>query len=153
MAEDGLPVVAVRDLESAIHVADIVSCATLSTAPLVLGAWLEPGVHIDLVGAFKAHMRETDGAAIARADLFVVDNRTAALAEGGDLVQALAGGAVGADRVDAELADFARGAHPGRTREDQVTIFKSVGFALEDLAAAEAVYDSAPDGGEGRGAA
>ena len=153
MAEDGLPVVAVRDLESAIRVADIVSCATLSTAPLVLGAWLEPGVHVDLVGAFKAHMRETDGAAIARADLFVVDNRTAALAEGGDLVQAMAGGAVGADRVDAELADFARGAHPGRTREDQVTIFKSVGFALEDLAAAEAVYDAAPDGGEGRGVA
>jgi ornithine cyclodeaminase len=110
-------------------------------------------VHVDLVGAFKAHMRETDDTAIARADLFVVDQRAAALAEGGDLVQAMAGGAVGVDRVDAELADFARGAHPGRTREDQVTLFKSVGFALEDLAAAEAVYDASPDASEARGAA
>ena len=69
--------------------ADIVSCATLATAPLVHGAWLAPGMHLDLVGAFKAHMRETDDAAMRRADLIVVDDRAAALAEGGDVVQAL----------------------------------------------------------------
>jgi ornithine cyclodeaminase len=74
-----------------------------------------------------------------RADLIVVDDRQAALAEGGDVVQAIASGAIGAGKVAAELRDFARGAHPGRTRDDQVTVFKSVGFALEDLAAAEAV--------------
>ena len=94
--------------------ADIVSCATLSTAPLVLGAWLPPGVHLDLVGAFKADMRETDDAAIARADVIVVDNRAAALAEGGDIVQAIASGAISATDIVADLADLARGAHPGR---------------------------------------
>jgi ornithine cyclodeaminase len=142
MAAAGLPVEACADLERAVRDADVVSCATLAAAPLVRGAWLEPGVHLDLVGAFKKDMRETDDEALARADLIVVDDRTAALAEGGDVVQALASGAIGADRIAAELRDFARGAHPGRTRGDEITVFKSVGFALEDLAAAEAVYDA-----------
>jgi ornithine cyclodeaminase len=142
MAKDGLPVTAVRDLERAVREADIVSCATLSTAPIVLGAWLAPGVHLDLVGAFNACMRETDDAAIARADLIVVDHRAAALAEGGDIVQALQSGVIGEAQITADLADLARGAHPGRSRDDQVTVFKSVGFALEDLAAAEAVFDA-----------
>jgi ornithine cyclodeaminase len=142
MTRDGLPVTAVRDLERAVREADVVSCATLSTAPIVRGEWLAPGVHLDLVGAFKAGMRETDDAAIARADLIVVDSRVAALAEGGDIVQAIASGAIGAGDVAAELADLARGAHPGRTRNDEITVFKSVGFAPEDLAAAEAVFDA-----------
>ncbi|NDP43629.1 MAG: ornithine cyclodeaminase family protein, partial [Aromatoleum sp.] len=137
---DGLPAVAVRDLEAAVRAADIVSCATLSTTPLVQGAWLAPGIHLDLVGAFKAHMRETDDAAMRRADLIVVDDRRAALAEGGDLVYALRSGAISEGAIAAQLRDLARAAHPGRTRDDQVTVFKSVGFALEDLAAAEAVY-------------
>jgi len=145
MANDGLPVTAIRDLEGAVRSADIVCCATLSTAPLVLGAWLAPGVHLDLVGAFNARMRETDDAAIARADLVVVDNRAAALAEGGDIVQAIASGAIDEGRIAADLADLARGRRPGRTRAGEITVFKSVGFALEDLAAAEAVYDA--DGG------
>jgi len=143
MARDGLPVTAIRDLEAAVRAADIVCCATLSTAPLVHGAWLRPGVHLDLVGAFNARMRETDDAAIARADLIVVDNRTAALAEGGDIVQAMRNGVIGETDIAADLADLARGRHPGRTRDDEVTLFKSVGFALEDLAAAEAVFDAA----------
>ncbi len=142
MADDGLPVTAVRDLERAVREADIVSCATLSTEPLVRGAWLRAGVHLDLVGAFSAKMRETDDAAIARADLIVVDNRPAALAEGGDIVSAIASGAIDASAIAADLADLARGAHPGRTRDDEITVFKSVGFALEDLAAAEAVFDA-----------
>ncbi len=142
MADDGLPVTAIHDLESAVRGADIVCCATLSTIPLVCGAWLAPGVHLDLIGAFNARMRETDDAAIAGADLVVVDNRAAALAEGGDIVQAMASGAIGTDGIAADLADLARGAHPGRTRADEITLFKSVGFALEDLAAAEAVVDA-----------
>ena len=135
----GIPARATEDLEGAVATADIVSCATLSTSPLVLGRWLAPGTHLDLVGAFKRHMRETDDAAMQRADLIVVDDRQAALAEGGDVVQAIASGAIPEGKVAAELRDFARGTHPGRTRDDQVTVFKSVGFALEDLAAAEAV--------------
>lgn len=142
MADDGLPVTAVSDLERAVREADIVSCATLSTAPIVRGAWLSPGVHLDLVGAFNARMRETDDGAIARAELIVVDNRAAALAEGGDIVQAMKSGVIGETDIAADLADLARGTHPGRTRDDDVTVFKSVGFALEDLAAAEAVFDA-----------
>ena len=115
------------------------SCATLSTAPLVLGRWLVPGTHLDLVGAFRRHMRETDDDAMQRADVIVVDDRQSALAEGGDVVQAIASGAIGLSNIAAELRDFARGTHPGRTRDDEITVFKSVGFALEDLAAAEAV--------------
>jgi ornithine cyclodeaminase len=103
---------------------------------------LRPGTHIDLVGAFRRHMRETDDAAVARSDLVVVDNRIAALAEGGDVVQAIASGAIAESRIAADLRDLARGVHPGRTRDDQITLFKSVGFALEDLAAAEAVLAS-----------
>lgn len=141
MADDGLPVTPVRDLEAAVRGADIVSCATLSTAPLVLGAWLAPGAHLDLVGAFQATMRETDDAAMRRADVIVVDDRNAGLAEAGDLVQALASGAITPERIGADLAALARGAHPGRTGDAQITVFKSVGFALEDLAAAEAVLD------------
>jgi ornithine cyclodeaminase len=144
MAADGLPVTAVRDLERAVRDADIVSCATLSTEPLVRGAWLRPGMHLDLVGAYNPRMRETDDAAIARADLIVVDTRAGALAEGGDIAAAIASGAIDASAVAVDLADLARGLHPGRTRDDQVTVFKSVGFALEDLAAAEAVLDARP---------
>jgi ornithine cyclodeaminase len=142
MAKDGLPVSALPDLEAGVRGADVVCCATLSTVPLVHGAWLAPGVHLDLIGAFNARMRETDDAAIARADLVVVDDRAAALAEGGDIVQALASGAIDEGRIAADLADLARGRHPGRTRAGEITVFKSVGFALEDLAAAEAVFDA-----------
>jgi alanine dehydrogenase len=145
MRKDGLPVTATGDLEGAVRSADIVCCATLSTVPLVRGAWLAPGMHLDLVGAFKASMRETDGAAIARADLLVVDHRDAALAEGGDIVQAIAEGEIRPGSITADLADLARGRHPGRTRADEISVFKSVGFALEDLAAAEAVYDAASE--------
>jgi ornithine cyclodeaminase len=142
MAADGLPVRVCEDLAAAVGNADIVCCATMATEPIVHGAWLKPGTHLDLVGAFTARMRESDDEAMRRADLIVLDDRVAALAEGGDVVQAIASGAIDATRIVADLRDFARGAHPGRTRSDQITVFKSVGFALEDLAAAEAVFDA-----------
>jgi alanine dehydrogenase len=145
MAADGLPVTAVRDLEAAVRTADVVSCATLATQPLVKGAWLAPGVHLDLVGAFNAAMRETDDAAMDRADVIVVDHRDGALTEGGDLVQAIESGAIARERIVADLAELARGAHPGRTDDAHITVFKSVGFALEDLAAAESIFDAAED--------
>src|SRR4029453_9305189 len=77
-----------------------------------------------------------------RADVIIVDNRNGALTEGGDLVQAIASGAIARESILADLADLARGAHPGRTDDAQITVFKSVGFALEDLAAAEAILDA-----------
>jgi ornithine cyclodeaminase len=141
-ARTGIPAQACTDLEPAVASAGIVSCATLATTPLVQGAWLRPGVHLDLVGAFKKEMRETDDGAMQKANLIVVDDRAAALAEGGDVVQAIASGAIDASRVTAELRDLACRRHPGRTGDDQITVFKSVGFALEDLAAATAVIDA-----------
>ncbi|MFL1463575.1 ornithine cyclodeaminase family protein [Roseococcus sp. DSY-14] len=114
---------------------DIVSSATLATQPIIRGQDLAPGQHLDLVGAFTARMREADAAAVARA-LVVADTRAGVLAEGGDVVQAIAEGAVTEAQVAAELADLCRGAHPGRTRAEEVTLFKSVGWAGEDLAAA-----------------
>jgi len=142
LRRNGINASAVEHLEPAVRDADIVSCATLSTEPIVRGDWLPAGVHLDLVGAFRADMRETDDVAIKRADLIVVDRRESALREGGDIVQAVKSGAVTEAAIAAELADFARGAHAGRNDAGQITLFKSVGFALEDLAAAEAVYDA-----------
>lgn len=114
---------------------DIISSATLATEPLLHGRDLEPGQHLDLVGAFTRAMREADADAVARA-LVVADTRAGVLAEGGDVVQAIAEGAITEAHVAAELADLCRGAHPGRTDAAQVTLFKSVGWAGEDLAAA-----------------
>lgn len=131
------------DLDAAVAWCDIVSCATLATAPLVRGATLAPGIHVDLVGAFRAHMRETDDELMRRADVIVVDDRTAALTEGGDIAQAIASGAITERDVAASLRDLAGGTHRGRSNDAQITVFKSVGFALEDLAAAEAVFEGA----------
>ncbi|MCW8086744.1 bifunctional Delta(1)-pyrroline-2-carboxylate/Delta(1)-piperideine-2-carboxylate reductase [Sabulicella glaciei] len=114
---------------------DIISAATLATTPLIHGRDLQPGQHLDLVGAFTRAMREADAEAVQRV-LVVADTRAGVLAEGGDVVQAIAEGAVDESHVAAELADLCRGAHPGRTRPEEITLFKSVGWAGEDLAAA-----------------
>jgi len=114
---------------------DIVSAATLSDTPLIRGAEVDPGTHVDLVGAFRPAMRESDAALVARATV-VVDTRAGALAEAGDIVQAIAEGAIADSHVVAELAELCRGQHPGRQRAEEVTLFKSVGWAGEDLAAA-----------------
>ncbi|MEC9347154.1 MAG: ornithine cyclodeaminase family protein [Pseudomonadota bacterium] len=133
---------ATRDLDTALGAADVISCATLSREPLVQGDRLRPGSHVDLVGAFTPAMRESDDAAIRRASVFV-DTRAGALKEGGDLVQAVASGALQPEAVAAELADLTRGTHPGRRTADEITLFKSVGAALEDLAAALLVAERA----------
>ncbi len=133
LAAHGLPARAVPRPEP--QGFDIISAATLSASPLVHGADISPGTHLDLVGAYRAELREVDGAAVARA-LVVVDTRAGGLAEGGDVVQAIAEGHITPAHVVAELADLCRGAHPGRTDPAQVTLFKSVGWAGEDLAAA-----------------
>ena len=134
-----LRVEAVDDLEAAVHWADIVSCATLSHQPLVRGAWLHAGQHLDLVGAFNPEMCETDDAAVARAELYV-DTRAGALAESGELVGAMARGVIGPQAVRAELNELASGRFQ-RSHPAAITLFKSVGTALEDLAAAELAID------------
>ncbi len=122
------------DLEAAVRAADIVTCATLTTRPLVLGGWLHPGVHLDLIGSFTPEMRETDDAAIRRASVFV-DTETA-LAESGDLLQPLQSGAFVAGRLAGTLSDLCAGRHPGRKHPQELTLFKAVGTAMSDLAAA-----------------
>lgn len=134
----GIDVDVAPDLERAVRDADVISCATTATAPIVRGAWIAPGTHLDLVGGFTRAMREADDDAVARARLFV-DTYVGALAEAGDLVDPIERGVVARDRVEAELAQLVRGERAGRLRADEVTLFKSVGTALEDLAAAQLV--------------
>jgi ornithine cyclodeaminase len=133
LAAEGLPARATATADP--RGFDIVSAATLSEQPLIRGAEVSPGTHVDLVGAYRPAMRESDAALVARATL-VVDTREGGLAEAGDVVQAIAEGAITADHVVADLAALCRGEHPGRTRAEEVTLFKSVGWAGEDLAAA-----------------
>ncbi|MGK6315035.1 ornithine cyclodeaminase family protein [Neorhizobium sp. DT-125] len=138
----GLDAAAVGDLATAAREADIISCATLSSEPLIRGEWLKPGAHLDLVGAFKPSMRESDDEAVRRSSVFV-DARAGAMKEGGDIVQPLESGVLTKDGIKAELAELVRGKHPGRTGPDEITLFKSVGAALEDLAGAILAYRNA----------
>lgn len=134
----GMQAEAVPDLERAVRDADIVSCVTLSERPLVQGDWLRAGQHLDLVGSFTPSMRESDGACWRRARVWV--DTPEALAKSGDVLQAVAEGAWEPGHLQGTLADLCRGA-PGRRQADEITLFKSVGNALEDLAAAELAYD------------
>ena len=119
--------------------ADIVSCVTTSTKPIVKGEWLKPGAHVDLAGAFKPTMRETDGDVVARARVFV-DTREGALSEAGDLLQARDEGKFDFANVQGDLFDLCRGTVKGRKTPEEITLFKSCGTALEDLATAIMVY-------------
>lgn len=136
---EGLDAASVTDLAAAASQADIISCATTATLPPLQGGWLRPGTHIDLVGGFRRDMREIDDAAIARCDVIVVDTRAGALAEAGDLVQPLGSGVISLEHISGDLAELLRSDCAGRTHGDQITLFKSVGTALEDLAAAQMV--------------
>jgi ornithine cyclodeaminase len=127
------------DLEAAVRWADIVSVATISADPLIHGAWLEPGTHVDGVGAYRPNMRETDDAVVARARIYV-DTRAGACTEAGDIVQPLNAGVIGKDAIVGDLFDLTRGTVAGRKTAEEITFFKSVGAAIEDLAAAIAVY-------------
>jgi alanine dehydrogenase len=128
---------AVADRAAAVSEADIISCATLSRTPLVEGDWLREGQHLDLVGAYTPDMRESDDKAAWRARVFV-DTRAGASKEGGDIAQPLANGTIDEDDILGDLFDLCRGQQSGRLAGDAttITLFKSVGAALEDLAAA-----------------
>jgi ornithine cyclodeaminase/alanine dehydrogenase-like protein (mu-crystallin family) len=126
-----------ENLEEAVRAADVISCATLSKAPLIEGAWLRPGQHVDLVGAFNLEMREADDEALRRARIFI--DTESALSEGGDVAVALRSGAIERADVIADLGALCRGG-AGRTAANEITLFKSVGAALEDLAAAMLVW-------------
>lgn len=135
--EQGMDARPAADLEAAVARADIVSCATLATAPLVRGAWLRDGAHLDLIGSFTPQMRECDAACFARSRVWV--DTEEALAKSGDVLGAIAEGGFEAARLQGTLAQLCRGERSGRTGRGEITLFKAVGNALEDLAAAELV--------------
>jgi ornithine cyclodeaminase len=121
----------------------IVCAATTSRTPVIHGAWLSPGTHVDLVGGFTPAMREADDGAM-RVSRIVVDSYDGALSEAGDLVDPMARGVIGRAQVVAELRELVAGTVAGRTNGAQITLFKSVGLALEDLAAATLVCGLGP---------
>jgi len=142
LRSQGFPARAEEDLQEAIGKADVVSCATLSPVPLVAGAWLKAGQHLDLVGAFNMKMREADDAALKRSRIFI--DTEAACVEGGDVAIGLASGVIARTNVVADLASLCRGAK-GRRSDGEITLFKSVGASIEDLAAAILVWRKVGD--------
>jgi ornithine cyclodeaminase len=126
------------DLQSAVAAADIACCATSSPEPVILGDWIRPGTHVDLVGSFSPKKREADDETVRRARLFV-DTFEGALTEAGDLLQPLGRGIIQRSSIEAELADLVSGRAQGRRDPAEITLFKSVGTAIEDLAASRLV--------------
>lgn len=138
--EAGFNAQVATDLPAAVRAADLISCATLATAPVVQGAWLAPGSHLDLIGSFTPTMREADDACLIGAGLYVDTDE--ALRKSGDLLGPISRGVLAASDVRGTLAQLARGEVPGRTCADERTVFKAVGTALADLAAAMLVHES-----------
>jgi ornithine cyclodeaminase/alanine dehydrogenase-like protein (mu-crystallin family) len=147
-AGTGVPVRACPSVPDAVAGAGIVVTATSSAEPVLRGEWLEAGMHVNAVGASQPSMRELDAAAMAAGVLFA-DRRESLLAESGDYVLAAAEGGVSADQIRAELGEILAGQAPGRLSAGEITIFESLGLAVEDLAAAVCVYDKAVQTGGG----
>ena len=135
---DDLSVNSIENLQEAIKWADIISCATLSKTPLIQGDWIRAGQHIDLVGSYKPDMREADDVVLQRASVFV--DTKLAMKESGDLAIPLKNGIIDQSTIRADLQTLCTSKHSGRKNKDEITVFKSVGFALEDLAAAAFIF-------------
>jgi alanine dehydrogenase len=136
----GIEVEISDDLEAAVRDADIVSCATLSAKPVIRGAWLKKGAHVDLVGAYLPNTREADDATIRRARVYV-DSRASAPKGSGDIAIPLKKKILSPKDIQGDLFELCRGKKQGRKRKDEITLFKSTGIALEDLAAATLVWN------------
>jgi ornithine cyclodeaminase/alanine dehydrogenase-like protein (mu-crystallin family) len=136
------------DAEAAVRGADLVCTVTAARTPVLHGAWLAPGCHVNAVGASQPDARELDSDAMRRGRIYV-DVRESALAESGDLRMAVAEGAIGGDAIVAELAELVSGRAAGRGAAEEITIFDSLGVAIEDLAAAQALYARANATGAG----
>jgi ornithine cyclodeaminase len=136
----GFSASATTDLPSACAAADIVSCATMAHEPVVRGSWLAPGAHLDLIGSFTPAMREADDACFEHARLFVDTDE--ALTKSGDLLVPMQHGVFSANELRGTLTTLSRGVAVGRKSPSERTVFKSVGNALEDLAAAILVSES-----------
>jgi ornithine cyclodeaminase len=132
----------VETVEAAVRGADIIVTATTSRNPVLQREWISPGAHINAIGTFSPRAREIDTATVAAASLFV-DRRESALNEAGDYLIAAQEGAIGPEHIRADLGEVLTGAYSGRRSADEITIFKSLGLAIEDLAAAAHVYQKA----------
>jgi len=139
---------AVESIEDAVRGADVVVTATNSREPVLRHVWLKPGTHVNAVGSSIRTARELDTATVAACSLFV-DRRESTVNEAGDYLVPLEEGAIGPDHIRAELGEILIGAHPGRTSPEELTVFKSLGLAVEDLAAAEYVVRRARETGRG----
>lgn len=135
-----LKVAPAEDLEKAVGGADVICCATSAHEPILKGAWLPEGVHVDLVGGRTPQMREADDETMTRARIFV-DTREAAEQQAGDLVAPLAAGVITPFDIAGDLFELTRGDRAGRRFQNQITVFKSVGHALEDLTGAQVALD------------
>ena len=133
-------IVAKNDIKEALNVADVISCATLTQKPLIMGDWIKPGQHLDLVGAFTPDMAEADSKAIAKSKV-VVDTYEGALSESGELINALKEGRIKKEHILSDLRELVLEEKKIRKDSNDITLFKSVGTALEDLAAAELVVE------------
>ena len=143
-----LPARIAGSVEEAVSGADIIVTVTSSNEPVLRRQWISPGTHINLVGSSVATAREADGATMAAGSLFA-DRRESLVTESGDYLFALREGAIGPDAVRAEIGEVLAGTASGRTSEDEITIFKSLGLAIEDLAAAQYLYEKAKATGQG----
>ncbi len=147
--ELGVPVAPAPSAREAVSQADLVTCATTSHTPVFDAKDLRPGTHVDAVGAFRPETREVDTETVKRARV-VVDTYAGAQAEAGDLLIPIQEGAITWAHMAAELAELVTGAKPGRTSRQEITLFKSVGFTLEDVATARLAYDRALASGIGQ---
>ena len=138
LTASGIAAAPAPDLARAAATADIVTCATLASKPLIRGEWLRPGSHLDLVGGYTPRMREADDAAVRRARVYI--DTEAALSEAGDIVQPLQSGVLARETIAGDLFGLSRGECEGRRDPSEITLFKSVGTSLEDLAAAELAF-------------
>jgi alanine dehydrogenase len=129
-------------IEHAVATADIVTCATSSAMPVLAGKWLAPGTFVDLVGSFSPSKRESDDDVVKRSRIFV-DLHEAAFSEAGDILDPLGRGVIDRSRIEGDLADLTRGRVVGRRSDDEIIVFKSVGTAIEDLAAARLIVTTA----------
>lgn len=145
----GVPVTATEDVRAAVEAADILCTATNSPTPLFDGAWLRPGAHINAIGAYTKTMRELDTTTVRRSRV-IVDRRQAAQVEAGDLVIPLQEGIISPAHIVGELAEVVTGSVPGRTSAPEITLFKSVGLALQDAMVAALVHRRAVAQGVGQ---
>jgi alanine dehydrogenase len=146
----GAPITVAASAQDAVEGADVIVLVTAARDAVVRRDWIRPGAHVCAVGACRPDQREMDSALVAGGRLFV-DSRTAAFAEAGDVAMAISEGAIDETHIAGELGEVLSGAVAGRTSEDEITIFKSLGLAVEDVAAAHLAYRKAAERGLGRG--